>query len=316
MTARRAGMFVAGVALAGYLATGLKVVQQDERGVVRRFGAATTEPYMPGLHLGLPWGMEQVDRVKVDQARTISVGARGLQVAPLSRAPDPSSDDFLTGDLNVVTAEALVQFRLKDAKAYLFTSASADAELSALAESALAGELAGRGIDDVLTSGRAEVSERLQRKLQTLADARGLGVSVVAVRLARVAPPSAVAPAFADAAKARGDKRQAVTRAEEYRDRARADARGQAQETADRAAGRHETLVQAARGEADRFGKLVAEVRKSPKAARRRLYLETIAEMLPRFKRTVVVPSDREIDLSVFTDGQAPKPEPAAGPRP
>jgi membrane protease subunit HflK len=294
-----------------YLGTGLKVIQQDERGVVRRFGAVTAEPYPPGLHWGLPWGLEQVDRVKVDQSRTIAVGARDLQSAPLSTAPDPSVDDFLTGDLNLVTAEALVQFRVKDPKAYLFASTSTDAALAALAESALTSALAGRAIDDVLTSGRAEVAERLQHSLQSLTDAQGLGVSVIAVRLARVSPPSAVAPAFADAARARSDKRQAVTKAEEYHDRALADARGLAREVADRAAGRHDTLIQAARGESDRFSKLLVEVRKNPLAARQRLYLDTLAELLPKFRRTVVAPG-RDVDLSVFSEG-SPSPNPGAG---
>jgi membrane protease subunit HflK len=138
--------------------------------------------------------------------------------------------------------------------------------------------------------------------LQALADAERLGVSVRAVRLVRVAPPAPVAPAFADAARARGDKRQAVTRAEEYRDKSRAEARGQAREVADRAAGRHETLVQAARGEAQRFTRLLAEVRKEPAAARRRLYLEALAELLPRFTRKVVVAAGQAVDLSVFSE--------------
>jgi membrane protease subunit HflK len=283
-----------------YLATGLKVIQQDEVGVVRRFGAVTAEPYRPGLRWGLPWGLERVDRVKVDQARTLSVGARDLQAAPLSRAPDPASDDFLTGDLNLVTVQAQVVYRVSDPVAYLFAARSADAALASLAESALSDALAARAVDDVLTSGRTEVAERLRRALQASADAQKLGVSVRAVRLGRVAPPAAVAPAFADVAKARGDRRRSVTTAEEYRDRARADAKGRAREIADRASGRHETLVQIARGEAGRFSRVLTEVRKGPAAARRRLYLEALAELLPRFTRTVVVAPGQDVDLSLF----------------
>ena len=131
-------------------------------------------------------------------------------------------------------------------------------------ESALTRALAGRAIDDVLTTGRAEVAERMRREVQERADAQGLGVSIRAVRLGRVAPPVPVAPAFADAARARSDRRQAVTRAEEYRDRALADARGLAREIADRAAGRFDRLVQGARGEADRFTKVLAESARTP----------------------------------------------------
>ncbi|MFO0908566.1 MAG: hypothetical protein U0794_09415 [Isosphaeraceae bacterium] len=137
--------------------------------------------------------------------------------------------------------------------------------------------------------------------LQALADRHELGVTIRAVRLGRVVPPAAVAPAFADAARARSDKRQTITRAEEYRDKAEADARGQAREIADRAAGRHETVVQAARGEADRFAKLLAGVKGNPEAARRRLYLETLRQILPRLARTVVVAPGEAVDLSLFT---------------
>ena len=91
-----------------------------------------------------------------------------------------------------------------------------------------------------------------------------------------------------------------TTRPEEYHDRALADARGLARETADRASGRHALLVQTARGEADRFARLAAEVAKNPRAARQRLYLEAVAELLPKLSRKVVVAPGRDVDLSVI----------------
>ncbi|MGE3819659.1 MAG: FtsH protease activity modulator HflK [Isosphaeraceae bacterium] len=314
MKIRRWTLGLIGAGMIAYGSSGLIVVRQDEIGVVRRLGAVTAEPYEPGLHLGLPWGLERVDRVKVDQARTFAVGARDAQAPPLSTAPNPSTDDFLTGDLNLVSAQAVVQFRIKNRTRapidYLFQSRSSDAALADLAEGALATALAGRSIDDVLTTGRADVADRLRRTLQEQADAQNLGVTIVAVRLGRVAPPDAVAPAFADAARAKSDKRQAMTRAEEYRDRNLAEARGLARETVDRAQGRHEELVQSAKGAADRFAKLLAEVQKNPMAARRRLYLDALAELLPRFARKVVVPAGRDVDLTLFAEEPVPTTEP------
>ncbi|MFO0908565.1 MAG: SPFH domain-containing protein [Isosphaeraceae bacterium] len=165
MTARRAARLALGLVLAGYVATGLIVIQPDEQGVVRRFGAARREPYLPGLHWGLPWGLERVDRVKTDQARTITVGARDLLAAPLSQAPNPATDDFLTSDLNLVSAQALVQFRLSDPVRYLFNARSADSTLAALAESALTDALA-RPIDDALTAGRTEIAEQCAERFR------------------------------------------------------------------------------------------------------------------------------------------------------
>jgi modulator of FtsH protease HflK len=290
------------VATIGYLFTGLTIIAQDEVGVLRRLGAVSPEPWLPGMHLGFPFGIDRVDRIKRDEARTIRVGAAGLESAPMSRGPDTDSDDFLTGDLNLVTAEAQVQFRIVKPEDYLFAARSPDAALAAAAESALARALATRAIDDVLTTGRSEVSEQLRREVQKQADDQRLGVMIRDVRLGRVTPPAAVAPAFADAARARGDQRQNVTKAEEYRDRALADARGQAREIADRSAGAFDLQIQRARGEADRFTSLLVEVQKNPFAARQRLYLEMLADVLPRFTRKVVVPRGETVDLSIFTD--------------
>jgi len=302
MSRRGAWILAILVPLAGYLASGATVLQLDEVGIVRRFGAVLPEPWEPGLHWGLPWGIDQVDRIKVNQTRTLAVGASGQNAAPLLRAPDPAADDFLTGDLNLVTAEALVQYRVRNPAAYLFRSKDLALALSAISESALTRVLATRGVDLLLTTGRSEVAERLTRLIQSLADAEGLGVSIVAIRLGRVVPPAAVAPAFADAARARSDRRQAITRAEEYRDRSRSEARGRSREIADAAAGRFDRLVQPARGEAARFTRVLAEARKAPGPFRQRHYLDTLAEILPRFRRTVVVPPGQDLDITLFGD--------------
>ncbi len=228
-----------------------------------------------------------------------------MQVAPLARSPDPEGDDFLTGDLNLVTVEAIVQYRVSDPPRFLFAARSVDANLAAAAESALMAAMAERGIDDVLTSGRAEVAEQVRRVLQEEADLHGLGIAIQAVRPGRVSPPAAVAPAFADADRARSDRRRAVVGAEEYRDRARADAGGRAGEIADRASAAFDRRVQVARGEAERFTRVLAEARKDPEATRRRLYLEALAELLPRFRRKVIVEPGQSVDLSLFADDPA-----------
>lgn len=297
---------VAGVL--AYLATGLTIIAQDEVGIVRRFGAVLRDPWEPGLHWGLPWGFDRLDRVKPGQTRTLSVGAPDARSAPLAKAPDPDSEAYLTGDLNLVSARATVQYRVLDPVQSLFASPSLDGALAATAEAALTRALAERTIDDVLTTGRAEVADRMLREIQNRADAQGLGVAIRAVRLGRIAPPLPVAPAFADAARARSDLRQAVTRAEEYAGRAEADARGQAREIADRASAEFERLVQRSKGEADRFTKVLAEARKGPDATRKRLYLEALATLLPRFRRKVVVDPSQGLDISLIAGERAPEP--------
>lgn len=296
-----------GVAVLGllllYLATGLTVVQQDEVGVVRRFGAVLSDPWGPGLHWALPWGFDRVDRVKIRQTRSLAVGASPLTQAPLTRSPDPANDDFLTGDLNLVTVQATLQYRVVDAARYLFSAASIDEALRLATESALAQAVAGRGVDVLLTTARADLAVQVERAVREVAMKEGLGISVRAVRLGRLTPPSAVAAAFADADRARSDRRQTVTQALEYRDGARADASSQAQEIADRALARQQRTEELARGEADRFRRVLAEVQKDPDAVRRRLYLEALGELLPRFANKVVVQPGKDVDLSLFATG-------------
>lgn len=307
---KRGTFIAAALGLVGYLLTGLTVIQQDEVGVVRRLGAVLPEPWEPGLHWGLPWGLDQLDRLKPGQTRTLSVGARGAQGAPLAQAPIADAEDLLTGDLNLVSAQAIVQYRVLKPVDYLFATRSVDDALAAAAQAALTRALADRSIDDVLTTGRAEVADRMLHSLQGQADNEGLGVSIRAVRLGRAAPPMPVAPAFADAARARSDLRQAVTRAEEYAERARSDAEGQAREISDRAAARYDRLVQVAKGEADRFTNVLVESRKSLAATRRRLYLETLATLLPRFSRKMIVAPGQDIDISLIADDSRGEPDP------
>lgn len=294
------------VGLAVYLATGLTVVQQDEVGVVRCFGAVIPETWPPGLHWGLPWGLGEVDGVKISQTRTIAAGAQAFASVPLGRQPDPAQDEFLSGDLNLVTVQAMLQYRVAEPAHFLFASTSVEHALVLATESALTRALVERGIDDLLTVGRAEAADQVARYVQTTADRQGLGVSVRAVRLGQVAPPVPVAPAFADAARARSDKRQLITLAEEYRERAQADTRGRVREIADRASAAHDSLAQEARGDADRFNKILSEARKQPAATRLRLYLDTMAEVFPRLGRKLIVQKGQDLDLSVFSDQETP----------
>ncbi len=120
MSKKHAAIFVLIVLLGCYLISGLTIVQPDEVGVVRRFGAVLREPWEPGLHWGLPWGIDRIDRIKPNEPRTVRIGAGSRQDAPLLHAPDPIADDFLTGDLNLATAECLVQYRVPDVVAFLF----------------------------------------------------------------------------------------------------------------------------------------------------------------------------------------------------
>ena len=197
--------------------------------------------------------------------------------------------------------QAVLQYRVAEPARYLFASTSVERSLLLATESALTRSLV----------------ERKSTTCSRWAEPRPPSGSVVTCRprlisrgwvsrsahpLGQLAPPVPVAPAFADAARARSDKRQAITSAEEYRDRARADTRGRVREIADRASAVHDSLAQQARGEADRFTKILGKALKQPGATRRRLYLETSGGDLPHLGRKMLVAPGQDLDLSVFTD--------------
>lgn len=292
MSARRAFGAAAIVTLIAYLMTGLVVIPQDEIGVVSRFGATLREPLTPGLNWNLPWGADRVVRISKERVRTLAVG---------SATGENGEEDFLTGDDNLVTAAAQVHYRIEDARQFFYGSRSADETLAALAQSALVRALAARRVNDVLTGGRGEIADQVRCEIQQRAEKQGLGVSIHAVHLTRVAPPAAVASAFAEVTRARSVQRKAITRAEQYRDSALAEARSLSREVADKAAARADLLVQSSRGEAARFTRLLHEGGGKP-SARRRMYLDMLSQLLPRFARTYIVAPGQGVELRLDTD--------------
>ena len=314
MSHRRAAVLLMLAGLA-WLASGVTIIQPNEQGIVRRLGRLVSEPWEPGLHLGLPWGLDQVDRVRPGETRTLTTGALGA-FAP-GRAGETS---LLTGDANVLNAQVTLNYHVSDPARYLFSARDQERVLEALVEAALAESVASRGIDGLLTSERSELADALVKRVQTLADTAGLGIAVRGARLGRIAPPSAVADAFADADRARGESRQSILRAEEERDRLSALARGQAREILDGATARHDRAIEVARGEADRFTSHATAARADSLVVRRKLLRETLAQILPRLARFTAISPGQSLDLSLITespDGEKspiPNADPLGGP--
>src|SRR5581483_9026407 len=131
-------MRAAGLAAAAWLLTGVYVVRADERAVVRRFGAVVAERVPPGLHVGLPWGIDVVDRLRIHEQQRLTVGFEAPD-ALLGRQADPIQREFFTGDQNLVNVELLLQYTVADGRAYLFSAADRTASLRAAAEAAVTG---------------------------------------------------------------------------------------------------------------------------------------------------------------------------------
>src|SRR5205085_1581236 len=154
MRARR--VLVIGLAL--WLLTGVYMVRVDEQAVVRRFGAVVADHVPPGLHLGLPWPVDRVDRLKVREQKRLSIGFE-LPDQLLGRPANPGLREFFTGDQNLVNLELMLQYTIREPRAYLFASENAVQTLRQATEAAVAGTVAGRPVDVLLTTGKLEVQE-------------------------------------------------------------------------------------------------------------------------------------------------------------
>ncbi len=209
--------FIVGFVIAvllGYLATGVYQVRPGERAVVRRFGRVLTESRLPGLNVGLPWGLDRVDILPVDEQRQIAVGYQGPQ-PDLGEAAPPGQ--ILTGDNNLIDVRATVYYRVDPDRAaeFVLSGDRVESVLSRAAEQALTAALASQRIDTVLLGQARDLESAMQSHLITTLRGYRLGVAVESVNLTYVQPPAELAEVFREVNRARTQKeiaeRQALT---------------------------------------------------------------------------------------------------------
>jgi membrane protease subunit HflK len=304
---RRAACFLAGVALVVWAASGIYIVQPNERAVVWRYGRILPDTRPPGLHFGLPYGLDRVSRLKLYEQKRVGVG-RGLDDRNRGRTAEPRRAECLAGDRNLIQLSAVVQYEIVDARSYLVRAGDVPATIENLATAELSSQVAARAVDEVFTSGRAEIQlavlASLQERLKHLEErGLGIGVRVNSVTLELDQPPQEVEPAFRDVAAAREDGQRVVNEAQGYAAASLPSARGEAERIRLEAEGAAATVTDAARGEADRFDRMLAELATGRELTIRRLVLETMEEVLPRLKKIVVDEhSDKPVDLGILED--------------
>ncbi len=283
-----------------YSATGIYAVGTDQRAVVRRFGRVVPEPSDPGLHWGFPWGLERVDLVKPGETKTVTIGAAASTDRVIGAPPTDTLAQFLTGDQNLVNVQATVQFTIDDPRMFLFESSDPARIVTRATESAITATLADQSIDSVLTSGKDALAILIEDKLKKRLESFGLGVHVRSVSLTELSPPPQVADAFTRAASARSESERLKLEAGTYANEKRAQTRSESQEATDRARAAHDRAIDLARSDADRFDKLLYEYSKAPAITGTRLYLETMAEVIPRFRSKVLVDSGKGVDITIM----------------
>jgi membrane protease subunit HflK len=292
--------------IAGYLATGIYTVQPDEVAAVRRCGKLQEGVRGPGLHFGLPYGFDRVDKLKLMQAKRVGVGI-GLAERSTGRRLQPQDAEGLTGDRNLILISAIVQYRISRADDYLLNTADVAGLIENAAAAALARVIASMPVDDVLTTRRIEVQTTVRQRTLAALKQYDSGVEVLSVSLEGTAPPQEVAAAFRDVTSAREDKQRAINEAKGHANRLLPQARGEAEQVRLEAEGYATKVVRTAEGDASRFSQMAQQLEGRRQLTVRRLVLETMEEVLPRLEK-IVLDGDQQLDLGIFAD----KPQEAA----
>lgn len=278
-----------GIGLVFWLLTGTYVVGPDEVGVVQTFGKHTRVT-QSGLNYHLPYPIETVQTPKVTEVKRVEIGFRTMGNNQYRTIEKESL--MLTGDENIVDAELIVQYKIKDAASYLFNFVEPVLTVREAAEASLRTVIGKHKIDEALTSGKFLIQEETKDLLQSILDKYGSGVLVVAVQLQDVSPPKQVRAAFKDVASAKEDKNRMINQAEGYRNDVIPKARGEAQAMISEAEGFREARVSRAEGEVARFNAMLVEYKKAKVVTRKRLYLETMEEILPNINKYIIPGGD------------------------
>lgn len=261
---------VAVILVLAYLAMGVYQIDQQERGVVLRFGKALEETVLPGLH----WNPPFVDDVIIENVTRVR-----------SR---PHDSEMLTEDENIVKVRMTVQYVINDVKAYALNVLEPDKSLHQATESALRHVVGSTEMHEVLTEGRALMASEVKERIQRYMDNYGTGIQVSQVNIDETAPPDAVRAAFDDVIKAREDEVRLRNEADAYSNQVVPEARGQAQRQLEEAQAYKERVIAQSRGEAERFNKLYKEYALAPEVTRARMYIDTIESVMSNSTKVMI----------------------------
>tara|TARA_B110000003_G_scaffold273990_1_gene312832 strand:- start:78 stop:1049 length:972 start_codon:yes stop_codon:yes gene_type:complete len=272
-----------------WLLTGIYIVGPDEVGVIRTFGEYTRVT-QSGLNWKFPSPIETANTPKVTEVKRIEFGFRSLKNGQYRTVEKESL--MLTGDENIVDAEMIVQYKIKDPVQYLFNIVEPELTVREAAEASLRTVVGRNKIDETLTTGKFTIQEETKIQLQNILDKYESGIHVVAVQLQDVSPPKEVIGAFKDVASAKEDKNRMINQAEGYRNDVIPKARGEAEAMIRDAEGFRESRVKRAEGDATKFTTILKEYNKAKSITEKRLYLETMEKVLPGIEKIIIPDKD------------------------
>jgi membrane protease subunit HflK len=269
--------------IAAYIATGFQLVATDEQALVRRFGVPYTR-LGPGMYWRFPWPVDRVDVLKTTSVSKVGVGfalPEGEQEAVIGM-------ELLTGDTNILSIALVLQYVIRDPADFLLHVEDARALVAGLGESVLTQVLVGMPIDEVLTTSRLVVQDRVKMQTQELLDRYRSGVQVTTSSIMAMTLDAAVAQAFQNVADAMADRERSSNEAQIYAANLLPKARGEAHALVQAARSRREQRIAEALGTTTRLKALQQEYAKAPELTRARLYLEAMERTLPKVKAYVL----------------------------
>ena len=277
-------------------------INPEEVGVVQRFGKyIITTP--PGLHFKLPPIIERVRKVKIKRVYKEEFGFRTMQSGIKTSYSQRNYNDesiMLTGDLNILDVRWVVQYQIKDPVKFLFATRDPRNNVQDISEIIIRRLVGDHKVDDILTVKREDINHLAQIQMQKLLDDYSSGIKIVTVKLLDVNPPQEVKSAFNEVNEAKQEKERLINQAWEAYNKAVPRAKGEAEKTIRKAEGYLLDKVNRAQGDANRFTALLKEYKKAPLITRKRLYLETMIDILPKIKEKYVIDSEQSSLLPLF----------------
>lgn len=266
-------------------------VNQGEVGVIRRFGKYYTTT-QPGLHWKLPFNIDRLDIVPVERVFKEEFGFRTLEAGVKTRYSQQSYDDealMLTGDLNVLDVSWIVHFKIKDPVQLLFNIRNRRDTVRDLSEVAMRQVIGDYSVNEAITTSKNEINQAVRTNLQASLDLYQAGIQIDKIELQEVLPPGPVKASFNEVNEAEQEREKVINQSWEAYNKAIPKARGQAEKTIREAEGYALARVKAAEGDAAKFTETWNAYKDAKDVTRRRLYLETLGEIIPRAGKIYVM---------------------------
>lgn len=268
-------------------------VPANSVGVVQRFGKYhdTTQP---GLNFKLPFGVDQVTQVEIRRQLKLEFGYGTRGATNDYQYNEDFSEmekekNMVTGDLNAAVVEWVVQFKIENARDFVFNFIEPQATLRDMSEAVMREVIGDRSIDEVLTVGRQEIEVKALERLQMIVSSLAMGIRIDQIQLGNVNPPAQVKDSFDEVNRAQQQKESSINQANGEYNRVIPEARGKAEQSISQAEGYATQRVNQAQGDATRFTALLTEYQKAPEVTKKRIYLETLSEVLPTIPGKIIV---------------------------